>query len=1566
MNTDNGKESYSLGLDIKQMLQDAQRAQDAFHDIAEKAIIEGDRIDRAFHSIGKTPVDVPKIDKPLREVAEKVVNEGNKIDKALHGVGQSSSQVRKVDDAMQTTGNKVVSETKKVNNAFKSMSNNITSESSKIDKTLRTIGAGFAGYFTVSALRDFGKAVIDARGEIESFQISFDTLIGNKDKSRAFFSELKDFGVDTPLLLNDLAKGGQMLLGFGVDLDKVMPTLKQIGDISMGNAERFNSLTLAFAQMSATGKLMGNDLLQMVNAGFNPLKTISETTGKSMETLKDEMSKGAISADMVAKAFEAATAKGGKFNGMLEKQSKGIRGSISNLQGAIQDALNDMGEKGQGIITEGISLATTAVQNYEKLGTILAGMIATYGMYKVAVILATEAEKGYTIAQTLNIKALILAEKAQKLLNATMLANPYILAVVALGALVTATIAYSKSNTVLADELERVNDREKTQADLLKQRKAKIEELITAIQDENTTEEEKHEKLNELKTLMPSIFKQYKTEKELIDHLTEARRAYNNELREEKTLKGIENLTDDKKRLSDLKEYLRLRKEYTKYGRMRMSAGDFKKYSDLDKKYKPEVQKSRGTFQFYNSAIEEMIKSMEGTINQDTEAIRADAQNKWESSVNSMNADAAKKMAESYSSLLKLAKDTGKKWAQIQGEAVPISTDTLSKRIQMLNNRTKFLQENAAKDFLSDSKVAWENAQKAVQDIISGRNDRTKYPDEAAYEAALDKARKEEAAAKKKYEKLGGETGSKLNKKKKAQEEANELKVEQAERQQKIDEYNKERANQEKQSEFDIRQARIDGLKEGFEKEKEQIDLNYDRLIEANRLRQEQWIKELQDKQREEWINENPNYKKEGKIFTPTATVADLSATQQKQLKEYTDVANEYQKTANDKLLKDLFDKYKNYEQRRTDINKQFDAERKAIETGKTADGKDVAQDVKDAALVELEKKRKEAIKGVNDEEIATMQKSSDLLVKLFEDASNKSVSEINKIVSETEQLMSYLSTTKAKDITPKFGFTAEQLKTLKASPEQIKAIQKAVNELYSAGVKRNPFSALIKGIKDLFESGEDSGNKSTEAKLAKIGEAAAESADLVGNMAGSLSDMFEAMGNNGAAEAMDTVQNVMSAVSNIGQGFAKGGIVGGIAAAVGEAANFIGKAFAAEARHQAALKEIMNETISQQRAYNLLLMQQNLEYEKATTIFGTDSYGKAKNAIIVMKDAVAALNKELEGTEEQKKQQSKSPFGFLGTMLGLKDSKAALKQAYAGLADIEIKTGHKKTGLFGWGKGKDIYSSILSVYPQLIDENDKFNASLAETIMNTRTMSDEDKAALQNMIDLSKQAEEALQAVKDYLTEIFGELGNTMSDALVDAFKNGTDAAEAFTKSVTGMLEKLAKEMIYTVTIAPYIEQAQEQMLDIMKNDSLTDEQKFNNYVSILDGLTSGVLSQQDTYNSLLKKYQEMAANKGIDIFQPDEEERKASSKTGITASQDSVDEMSGRVTTIQGHTYTINENVKVLVAVSSQALEKLTSIDKNTKDLCDKTDKVIEQNDSIKREVSNINTRGVILKKQ
>lgn len=457
----------------------------------------------------------------------------------------------------------------------------------------------------------------------------------------------------------------------------------------------------------------------------------------------------------------------------------------------------------------------------------------------------------------------------------------------------------------------------------------------------------------------------------------------------------------------------------------------------------------------------------------------------------------------------------------------------------------------------------------------------------------------------------------------------------------------------------------------------------------------------------------------------------------------------------------------------------------------------------------------------------------------------------------------------------------------------QLEKLRKAIQDLYKEGLKKNPFATLWENLKKVFNG--DWKDKNITEKLALIGESAAESAQLVGNLAGQLAEMFEAAGNDSAAQAMTDVQDVMNTVSNIGKGFAEGGLVGGIAAAAGEAIGWVTKAFQASARHKEALRAIMNETLAQQREYNLLLMQQNLEYKKAATILGEDTYGKAKNAVKVMKDAYKDLQDELAGTAEQqgnerRKANSSRMFARMFG-LGFDEAKAKLRQAYAGLADIEIKTGHKKTGLFGWGKGKDIYSSILSVYPDLIDANGKFNTSLAETIINTRKMSDEDKAALQNMIDLAEQAEAAYEELNSYMTDIFGELGSSMTDALVSAFANGSNAAEDFYDSVSDMLEALAKQMIYSVTLAPLIEEAQKKMMDVMQNDAMSDEQKFGAWTGILDGLLDDALKQQGVANDLFKKYQDMAAEKGYDIFKPD-----GDSKSGLSAGiQSSITEDTG-----------------------------------------------------------------------
>lgn len=175
--------------------------------------------------------------------------------------------------------------------------------------------------------------------EREQVKVAFDVLIGDDSAAGKLLGDIKQFGMLTPYMTADLQESAKMMLSFGIASDKIMPNLKAIGDIAMGDRTKMNSLTLAFSQMTSTGKLMGQDLLQMINSGFNPLTEMSRTSGKSVAVLKDEMSKGKITAEMVTQAFYSATQAGGQFYGMTEKMGQSKAGKWSTLVGKGTDLL---------------------------------------------------------------------------------------------------------------------------------------------------------------------------------------------------------------------------------------------------------------------------------------------------------------------------------------------------------------------------------------------------------------------------------------------------------------------------------------------------------------------------------------------------------------------------------------------------------------------------------------------------------------------------------------------------------------------------------------------------------------------------------------------------------------------------------------------------------------------------------------------------------------------------------------------------------------------------------------------------------------------------------------------------------------------------------------------------------------------------------------------------------------------------------------------------------------------------------------------------------------------------
>ena len=717
------------------------------------------------------------------------------------------------------------------------------------------------------------------------------------------------------------------------------------------------------------------------------------------------------------------------------------------------------------------------------------------------------------------------------------------------------------------------------------------------------------------------------------------------------------------------------------------------------------------------------------------------------------------------------------------------------------------------------------------------------------------------------------------------------------------------------ESQLNAQKMTIDLMAEGNAKELAQINANYDAKINEIRKRERELLQTLQNAEYEQWKQANPDYKKKGLQFTPT--IVSLPTEYQSGFdKEY---SNAYQQQQNDtaKLLSNVLAKYRDFAAQREAIEQQMNDDISFLQKQRTESNADEI----DRAIQVAKDKAKEAIQAVTDEENKALAGQDNTFLKmLFGDISQMGFSELSGLIKQAKQLRDYLSGNGSKE-----GITfisPEQLKAIEESPAELDKLKKSLDNLLGTGKKSDfekIFDTFKKGFADLQSA---KGFKGISGAIGTISGAA-------GGAAGKLSEMFDAMGNTAVADALSGVQQVMNAVSNIGQGFAKGGIVGGIAAAVGEAVNFIGQAFSANQRHKEALKEIMNETISQQREYNLLLLEQNLLYEKASTIFGTDSYSKAKNAVNVLKDAIADLNSEIAGTIDQQNKFSYKDTGSLFWNKILNNSYTQLKDSYSGLADIEIKTGHEKTGLFGWGKGKDIYSSILDVYPDLINANGEFNKELAETVINTREMSEEDKAALQNMIDLAETAEEAFESLNDHMTDIFGDLGNSMSNALVDAFKNGTDAAEAFSQSVSDMLETMAQQMVYSVTLAPLLEEAQNEMMNVMKNTNLTDEQRFKQWTNILNGLVGDAVEQQQIANSLYEAYQQAAEQQGFDIFQPDStQQQQASGKSFTTMSQDTADELNGRFTALYESNLRIEATGQQQAAAVNQLCSYISSL--------------------------------------
>lgn len=1550
------------------------------------------------------------------------------------------------------------------------------SESNRMDAAFGKIAKAAGGIFAASQISEFINKIVAARGEIESLQISFETLAGASAGNK-LFSQIREFAVQTPMMLKDLAAGAQTMLAFNIATEKVMPILKAIGDISMGDAQKFNSLSLAFSQMSATGKLMGQDLLQMINAGFNPLSVISEKTGKSIGELKTEMEAGKISTDMVTEAFISATSEGGKFYGMLEKQSHGINGAISNLQGAIDDMFNDLGEKAQGGIVSTISFATQVVKHYEIIGTILGGIIVTYGAYRAQLIAALAVEKARAAASaetvavvTAELTAIATKTEAQKLS-----ADADLAAAVAKGELTTAqgleiltakqeaaarveaiaaAAAQAKADAVAATtarieagerlkaaEISAAAMRMEYQAALAKGEVFEIAAAKSAVETATAQVNAASEQYQAAATAEATAAKTAKT---LATEADTAQNALNTASLDANTAAAMANtrqiglLALAKKGLQSAaggllkvlgttatiygavigavgllaygqykqgeaaREAARRQRELnqtiddtnrvvkTENGEISLlfyRLKDAEKGSKAYESIKEQILSKYGSYLDGLSSEIQSLKDVEGAYKAITKAAREAARARAIASVNEQEGN---RLTEAYESAYDRIKARLEKLYRnrTRDDGVKYVDYYLEHFSKVLNGQEEFNQRDIK---LFNRKDAAGKSYNPIYDIIKGywakqeqseanirqaeerlgfyrKDEEADEGDDDNYREGLKNMRKAYADAVANLKKLESQADAKTSDIKAAYEkidslkktlkdkyyvdidaeakaggkaadarddEANMLASEASQRQKESEEYVRQMADQARDGEFEIRQARIDAMDEGVDKELAQNQLNYDRRKEQNKRLEREMLDELAEQRIRQMEDINPYVFKRknkdgkweddpGKRETAKRDVRqvlgaeDLSPEQQNRLKEFDRIASEAREKANrdslDKMLEDVL----TYQQKRLKIEEEYDRKRESLyekddkgnfvqdENGNLKLRKGVTQGNFD----EINRQEEETLRSF-DEQIAQRQASYQAWCDIIADMSlNALKKELAKAKKELEKLQ-------------KQGKNADPQKLAEARAKVAKA-EKAVTDA-NAKNDTSPGTRTLKEWEDLYKTLQD-----VKKEFEEIGDAVGGTVGKILSGCGAVVTSTLSMVNSIMAATKTASEDTLTAVKILEKGSA-------ILAAIGAAMSIV-----------SAVTGLFNNDEEIQE--NIDALQEEIDalqwvFDNQAIMRVQEQYG---SFFQMMTDAVKQTQREYNNILMGSTSWLNSLQRSKGEQLILWKSADRLATAYANIAYSADKA-----------LGSERYSEASSQLQNIAMQQHL----IAEQMSQEMTKKDVDTAKLiewkQKIAELGQKAVSLInEMVEDIIGDSSSGIAQELGDAFVEAFQAGEDAAKAWHDKVNDIVADILKRML----VQKSLEEPLGEIFDEYK------ERWFpNGKFAGMDAITGSMQDFAASLNEQIDVFQKAMDGLPDDIktyFTGDDSDREASQKGIATASQDSVDELNGRMTAVQSHTFAISENTRQLLTTTQTILGSLLHIEEETDGLHDRMERVENYTKSIHDSVDDIVNKGIKLK--
>mgnify|MGYP003263533419 CR=1 FL=1 len=1294
------------------------------------------------------------------------------------------------------------------------------------DGIVRSLQGQIANMYSIYTLERFATQLIEIGGEFQKQHIALQSILGDGAKADAMFSKIKNLAIESPFTFQQLAGYTKQLAAFQIPYEELYDTTKRLADVSAGLGVDMGRIILAYGQVRSAAFLRGQEVRQFTEAGIPLLDELAKKFSQlenrvvSVGEVFDKISNREVPFEMVKEVFTDLTNEGGKFYNMQAKLSDSLSGKLAKLKDAYQIMLADIAQANNSLLGGSVDMVRILTEHWKELLPVLTGVIGAYGAYRTAILLVNTAQKANiainSVQAIMNVSralrgltALTKAQAvAQGVLNAVMAANPLYLIATVIGVVIGGIVAYTMSIDDATDALTEYNKKVQEQADKLYESKQKMSAYLDTLFNAKKAEDERRRAFSEMQNLYPSAFKNMTYEQALLRGEIALRKEATEIARMQAKVTAENNYRDSLKNLIEAEREMR-------YAEQRSAASDGRiMETDIVKEARENLERAKEIVKQSRNELYGVVKS--------NLAIKKKISSRWfteSTAIAGKNGSLAPKENEGREDYFKRI-----------GEVI----DELNGKINALNKDSKQAQE-ILPGYIS--KLA--KAKQIYEDALGGAPRKERGVDKS--DPIAEKYKNEIALLKelyseyKKYVDLQGKEKALNTVKSDSRFKSffdNNIDINNIGGYIKSNIIPKLNPNVKKQKDV------IDsGLKLG-------VDIDADGLKNATAKTLKDIQKYIDDTTRKWDLFKSIREKTGNKKFAMQLAFGELNVGETDMLKSFREEIEKsiegkgisfedvlkmdeasmkdagissiepYVKAYNDGMMQlrkdtadnlaELVSKYRDYATQVTEIENKLNDDLSEIENNRhkfESSGVDV-----DKMIAERKKQADEEIGSVAFEQF----KESSDWVSIFDDLDRVSNTTLDDMIDKVEK------------------FAASQ----KFSVEETKELVEALRKLRSEQTERNPFRALgesftnIKNARNALKNAKTDAEKESANNQLKAAEAEqadaiqgviskfdalADAADFLGGvfenlgLGSGLSDAAGVMGS--AVGGASTMQGITSALGAAGPWGAAAGAALGLISGIAQIHDKkLDKAIERSKQRVEDLKaayDNLNDSVERFGGTGTRAVEQQLALYEQLNEQVQRSGSSLSTSYSTVYEVLKNSGRYAEHLKEQIKEgelTAQKISKFFGTNIKL-FSVEADKEVLKALEDVGIG-------------GTDALQAYQAQYISLVAQRRELEGQLRDE--ESKKKSDSGKIA-----DYQQQINELNGQIRYFIEDLAKELyaidfdgwAGQLSDALVNAFANGEDAAEAFDKAVNNIMKDVANSILKNMVIAPMMEKLQKKL---------------------------------------------------------------------------------------------------------------------------------------------------------